>query len=159
MREDEEECKSEIGGDPGGDDEDAVGHGPVPEEIGVVGGDGAMGIIGVGEGNEAAEGESAEGVLDAGGAGGGDEAGEDGAEADGELADADALEGGGEEVAGFVHDDDGGEDGGGLEDGLEGVERERGAGRRGQAEGRRAAAEGEEEAREGGGGEVRQHGG
>lgn len=113
LGEDDQVREDDVGGDAGGDDEDAIEDGAVLEEVGVVGGDVAVGVI-VGEPDEATEGEGAEGILDAAS----DEAGEHRAEADGELADADALECGGQEVAALVDEDDGGKDGGGLNDGL-----------------------------------------
>ncbi|KAH0435036.1 hypothetical protein IEQ34_026691 [Dendrobium chrysotoxum] len=91
----------------------------VAEEVGIVGGDarvGELGVVGVGKGDVAAEGEGAEGELDARR---GEESGKRGAEADSKFGDADAEKGGGKEVAGFVDDYDGGEDSGGFGDGLQ----------------------------------------
>lgn len=87
-----------------------MGKRAVAEEVGVVGGEtrvGELGVISIGKGDVASEGERAEGELDARGGG---EAGERGAEADGEFRDADAEERGGKKVAGFVDEYDGSED-------------------------------------------------
>ena len=92
--------QQQVGDHPGGDHEGPLRQGTVAQQIGIIGRNGAVLVV-VGEGHEPTEGNGPQGEehpapapLDQGGA-----------EADREAADPDALPGGGEEVAGLMHQD------------------------------------------------------